>query len=238
MSFLDKITNKKSKNENIVFSNSNNEISANGSIEIIKNINQLRAEQELLTQNKEALKQEIVELEKLIVDKKKEILVVDEQLILESYGVNIPKFDFTSSVAYKDLLTTIRDAQLDMVKKEMAVEFDENWITKKKGMDLDAEDESLDREKSKFILRTFNQECDNLVDNIHCSDLNKTIKKILNSYEILNRLGKVFGIRINEHYLKLKLQELNLTYEYQRKITKKKKNKKSKASLNYWSILF
>jgi hypothetical protein len=238
MSFLDKITNKKSKNENIVFSNSNNEISANGSIEIIKNINQLRAEQELLTQNKEALKQEIVELEKLIADKKKEILVFDEQLILESYGVNIPKFDFTSSVAYKDLLTTIRDAQLDMVKKEMAVEFDENWITKKKGMDLDAEDESLDREKSKFILRTFNQECDNLVDNIHCSDLNKTIKKILNSYEILNRLGKVFGIRINEHYLKLKLQELNLTYEYQRKITKKKKNKKSKASLNYWSILF
>ena len=68
----------------------------------------------------------------------------------------------------------------------------------------DAEDESLDREKSKFILRTFNQECDNLVDNIHCSDLNKTIKKILNSYEILNRLGKVFGIRINEHYLKSK----------------------------------
>ncbi|MBK6607398.1 MAG: DUF4041 domain-containing protein [Leptospiraceae bacterium] len=58
----------------------------------------------------------------------------------------------------------------------MAVEFDENWITKKKGMDLDAEDESLDREKSKFILRTFNQECDNLVDNIHCSDLNKTVK--------------------------------------------------------------
>jgi|GEM_PF-2155847 hypothetical protein len=238
MSFLDKITNKKSKNDNIIFPNSNNEISANGSIEIIKNINQLRAEQELLTQNKEALKQEIVELEKLIADKKKEILVFDEQLILESYGVNIPKFDFTSSVAYKDLLTTIRDAQLDMVKKEMAVEFDENWITKKKGMDLDAEDESLDREKSKFILRTFNQECDNLVDNIHCSDLNKTIKKILNSYEILNRLGKVFGIRINEHYLKLKLQELNLTYEYQRKITKKKKNKKSKASLNYWSILF
>ena len=238
MSFLDKITNKKSKNENIVFSNSNNEISANGSIEIIKNINQLRAEQELLTQNKEALKQEIVELEKLIADKKKEILVFDEQLILESYGVNIPKFDFTSSVAYKDLLTTIRDAQLDMVKKETAIEFDENWITKKKGMDLDAEDESLDREKSKFILRTFNQECDNLVDNIHCSDLNKTIKKILNSYEMLNRLGKVFGIRINEHYLKLKLQELNLTYEYQRKITKKKKNKKSKASLNYWSILF
>lgn len=238
MSFLDKITNKKSKNDNIIFPNSNNEISANGSIEIIKNINQLRAEQELLTQNKEALKQEIVELEKLIADKKKEILVFDEQLVLESYGVNIPKFDFTSSVAYKDLLTTIRDAQLDMVKKEMAVEFDENWITKKKGMDLDAEDESLDREKSKFILRTFNQECDNLVDNIHCSDLNKTIKKILNSYEILNRLGKVFGIRINEHYLKLKLQELNLTYEYQRKITKKKKNKKSKASLNYWSILF
>ena len=238
MSFLDKITNKKSKNDNIIFPNSNNEISANGSIEIIKNINQLRAEQELLTQNKEALKQEIVELEKLIADKKKEILVFDEQLILESYGVNIPKFDFTSSVAYKDLLTTIRDAQLDMVKKETAVEFDENWITKKKGMDLDAEDESLDREKSKFILRTFNQECDNLVDNIHCSDLNKTIKKILNSYEILNRLGKVFGIRINEHYLKLKLQELNLTYEYQRKITKKKKNKKSKASLNYWSILF
>ncbi|MBK6608977.1 MAG: hypothetical protein IPG24_26715 [Leptospiraceae bacterium] len=118
MSFLDKITNKKSKNDNIIFPNSNNEISANGSIEIIKNINQLRAEQELLTQNKEALKQEIVELEKLIVDKKKEILVFDEQLILESYGVNIPKFDFTSSVAYKDLLTTIRDAQLDMVKKK------------------------------------------------------------------------------------------------------------------------
>lgn len=238
MSFLDKITNKKSKNENIVFSNSNNEISANGSIEIIKNINQLRAEQELLTQNKEALKQEIVELEKLIVDKKKEILVFDEQLILESYGVNIPKFDFTSSVAYKDLLTTIRDAQLDMVKKETAVEFDEHWMTNRKVMEPDAEDELLDRENIKFILRTFNQECDNFVDSIHCNDLNKTIKKILNSYEILNRLGKVFGIRINEHYLKLKLQELNLTYEYQRKITKKKKNKKSKASLNYWSILF
>ncbi|MBK6608978.1 MAG: DUF4041 domain-containing protein [Leptospiraceae bacterium] len=111
-------------------------------------------------------------------------------------------------------------------------------MTNRKVMEPDAEDELLDRENIKFILRTFNQECDNLVDNIHCSDLNKTIKKILNSYEILNRLGKVFGIRINEHYLKLKLQELNLTYEYQRKITKKKKNKKSKASLNYWSILF
>ncbi|MBK6607397.1 MAG: hypothetical protein IPG24_18430 [Leptospiraceae bacterium] len=43
MSFLDKITNRSPKNDNIIFPNSNNEISANGSIEIRKNINQVKS---------------------------------------------------------------------------------------------------------------------------------------------------------------------------------------------------
>lgn len=94
MSILDifKVTKIKKENEDLhaLF----NKINATEAIEVQNNINKLTNENNLLIKNIELKNNELNNLCNTITQKKNDLLVLDEELLLESFALYKPKFIF------------------------------------------------------------------------------------------------------------------------------------------------
>jgi hypothetical protein len=77
----------------------------------------------------------------------------------------------------------------------------------------------------KQCLRSFNNECDAIIDKVKFNNVEAVRKRIKKSYNDLNKINASMMISITPTYLSLKLQELNLSYEY----TVKKQEEKEEA---------
>lgn len=78
-----------------------------------------------------------------------------------------------------------------------------------------SEGRKLVNDMQKLVIRSFNNECDYCVDNVKFDNIQLGEKRIRQSFDACNRLGRVMTVRLSEHYLDLKLDELRLAHEYQ-----------------------
>lgn len=85
---------------------------------------------------------------------------------------------------------------------------------------------ALVNDNVKQILRSFNNECDVLIDNVKFNNVDNARKKIEKSFESLNKMNSRMQISIVPKYLQLKLEELNLAYEYALKKQEEKEQQK------------
>ncbi|HDF3191491.1 TPA: DUF4041 domain-containing protein [Staphylococcus aureus] len=74
----------------------------------------------------------------------------------------------------------------------------------------------------KQILRSFNTECDYLFSSLTSRNYDNYHKKIVRSYEALNKIYKVDNVEITRQYLQIKLEKLNLINERAIKIEQEK----------------
>ncbi|MCO4331405.1 DUF4041 domain-containing protein [Staphylococcus hyicus] len=78
----------------------------------------------------------------------------------------------------------------------------------------------------KQILRSFNTECDYLFNKVVAKNYETQHKKIVKSYEILNKIYRIDRVEINKEYLELKLKKLNLINQYQMRLQQEKEIQK------------
>lgn len=69
----------------------------------------------------------------------------------------------------------------------------------------------------KQIIRSFNIECENVIDRVKFNNYESMKKRITKAFEKLNELNASLLISISDSYLELKYKELNLAYEYEQK---------------------
>ena len=69
----------------------------------------------------------------------------------------------------------------------------------------------------KQILRCFNAECDNILQNISVKRIDSMRKKMTASFDSLNKIFSIDGVILNRCLLECKLEELNLVYTYELK---------------------
>ena len=139
-----------------------------------------------------------------------ELVFTEDEVSLQSYGLYEPKYPFMDSTAYKEKLDEIRKQQKQMMKNKTAT-------TTNPRMTLDGDlkkGQAMIRDTIKQILRTFNVECENVISKVKHSNYENSKKRIKKSYEQLNRLNNHLGINIKPQYLNLKLDELQLAYDY------------------------
>lgn len=163
---------------------------------------------------------EYKDIEKTFMKKQEEIstlktkfLVLEDDLLMESYGLYVPKYDFATSMGYKEKLKNIRTDQKQMIKNKSAVSYYDNWTvngSKAKGR-------KMTNDNIKQILRSFNNECEAAINKVKYNNIQSIEKRIIKSFEQLNKLNSSNRLSINEMYLDLKLSELYLAYEYERK---------------------
>lgn len=142
---------------------------------------------------------------------KKDMLVsVEDELIAEESGLFQPQYDFINSQMYKDKLKQIRQEQKIRIKNKTAAVCDIEWTvdgSKQKG-------NAMTNANIKQILTSFNLECEITINKVTYANREKSIEKIRKSYDKLNKLNEKNKVRITREYLNLKLQELELAFEY------------------------
>lgn len=143
--------------------------------------------------------------------KKKEIYDVDEVLLNESFGIYTPKFDCMNSDEYAEKIKNNREKQKKKIKDKTALDYYDGWTldgSKTKG-------QALNNDNMKMVLRAFNNECDVLINKVKFNNVDRIKDQIKKSAKAIDKLNIRNKITIFQSYIDLKIEELELVYEYQ-----------------------
>jgi hypothetical protein len=171
---------------------------------------------------RQSLDQQIADLNRQIEAKKVNLVIMDEEILLQSFGFYKPRYDLANSEMYKLRLDQIRNQQQAMVKTGTAASCPTSWTVnndKKEG-------ERMIKDYVKLIVRSFNNECDASIVKVKFNNIESTEKRIKKAFETLNALGRRMNIALSPEYLALKLKELYLVYEYEVKKQEEREEQK------------
>ncbi len=166
-----------------------------------------------LDSQQNGLNSEISNAQETLKTLKDEITVVQDTVEIQSFGLYEPKYDFGTSVEYKNKLDEIRVEQKAMIKDKTAIVCPTEWTVdgnRAKGR------QKTDRQ-IKLMARAFNGECDSIILKVRYNNIHSIEKRIVSAYKAINKLGEPHHCTIQMDYLNLKLDELRLVHEYAEK---------------------
>lgn len=175
-------------------------------INIEESKQKVTSEIESLNNNKQIVVEEVNRLQE-------EVILLKDELLMQSFGFSNPKYGFESSEVYQNKLNDIRQGQKQMVKEKKATNHSLDWTIgndKKKGREF-----ILDT--IKLTLRAFNNECDNIIGKVKYNNIEASEKRIRKVFDDLNKLTDMQNVTITNTYLNLKIEELYLKYEFEQK---------------------
>lgn len=157
----------------------------------------------IVNEEKERCKKELDE-------KRKDIIVVDEVLLLQDFGLYEPKYPFLQLETFKEKIKEIREQQKSAIKSAETAAKNTTWTVNNS--------KTLGRKMvsdiTRLLIRAFNQECDDLIEHVKFNNFTSTEQRMKKSFDSINKYGGVLGIELTKKYLNLKLEELSLSYEY------------------------
>jgi hypothetical protein len=139
-----------------------------------------------------------------------------------SFGLYKPQFSFETSEAYKAALNEIYEQKRACIRDESAAVSPTNWTVNNSVV----EGRRMIKKQVKIMLRAFNGECDAAIARVSWNNATRMIERIQKSFEAVNVLGVVVSTRLTETYLKLCLDELRLTHEYEMKKQEEKEKER------------
>lgn len=166
--------------------------------------------------------QQIAELDRQVAIRKTDVVVMDEEILLQSFGFYKTRYNLGSSEQYKSRIDSIRAKQASMVKAGNAAVCPTGW----KVNNSEKEGERMVKDYIKLIVRSFNNECDAAIVGVKFSNLESIEKRIRKAFDALNTLAKRMNITLMPDYLNLKLEELYLVHEYQLQKQKEKEEQR------------
>lgn len=166
---------------------------------------------------------DISSLDQIIADKKKQIICLDDEILVQEFGLYSPKFDFANALGYKEALSEIRATQKELIKNKKAVTGNTAWTVNNNA----AKGKKMVTDTQKLLLRAFNSECDELVNKVRYTNFDASLAKIRKSASAISKLGAIMDIAITPEYLTLKENEFHLAFEYQRRKQQEKEEAKA-----------
>lgn len=171
---------------------------------------------------KTMLAADVAELDRKVTAKRAELVLVDEEVLLQSFGLYKPRYALENSDAYRARLEVVRAKQAALVKAGRAATCPQSWTVN----NSKAEGERMIRDYSKLVVRSFNNECDAAIVDVKFSNVESIEKRIRKAFDALNKLTDRMSIQLSPDYLGLKLEELYLCHEYQVKKQEEKEEQK------------
>lgn len=176
-----------------------------------------------LEAKKERLEKEIDKRTSKIDALKKEAVFFEDAITFQEFGLYTPRYDFVTSEEYKEELDRIRDAQKKLIKNDKAIIGATTWTvngSKSKGNKMIAD-------MKKLFLRAFNSDCEDVISKVKYNNFDVSLKKIHQSANSIERLGKSMSLKITQKYIDWKEEELTLAFEYQQKKQEEKEAQKA-----------
>ena len=185
-------------------------------------INTLSTQRQKLYDDIYKLNGEVQALSNSIQERKSQVIQLDEQILLQEFGLYEPKYDFCTSDEYKIRLQQIRQQQKDMIKNGYAVTGNMNWTVNGSL----AQGKKMVKDMQKLLLRAFNSECDDVIEHVKYNSYDSAFKRISSSCTSISKLGQMMDIVVVQAYYDSKIQELNLALEYRIKKQQEKEEQK------------
>lgn len=176
-----------------------------------------------LEAKKERLEKEIDKRTSKIDALKKEAVFFEDAITFQEFGLYTPRYDFVTSEEYKEELDHIRDAQKKLIKNDKAIIGATTWTvngSKSKGNKMIAD-------MKKLFLRAFNSDCEDVISKVKYNNFDMSLKKIRQSANSIEKLGKSMSLQITQKYIDWKEEELTLAFEYQQKKQEEKEAQKA-----------
>lgn len=153
-----------------------------------------------------------------LAQKRSEIIVADEVILMESFSLYRPTYAFASVEEYKSNLDKNREDQKRMIKNGTAAFGAQEWVVNNSA----SQGKKLIADMIKLCLRSFNNECEAAIDGVRFNNYERCLQRITKSAETITKTAKMMNINISHGYLKLKQDELRLALEYQMQKQKEK----------------
>ncbi|MBC5996348.1 DUF4041 domain-containing protein [Romboutsia hominis] len=203
-------------------------------IEDLKNNNSIIRDIVNLEEKKNEFKGDIKKLEEELnnVSNKLELTTevlnyqeLEEDLYTFQVGMFDKKYEYELSEEYNEQLKLNRVKQKEVVKKGEALNTkDINDIFSYSVKD--SEKKRYINNIHKLIIRTFNNECDIIINKLSVANIENSRKRLESAKEQINKLVLILRISINMEYYKLKVDELQLQYEYLIKIQEEREEQR------------
>lgn len=143
----------------------------------------------------------------------KEVAIYDEQIESAELGFYKPHFSFDTPERYKEQIQAVRSQQKELISKGRGIYCLTEWTvegSRTKG-------KALAKKAIKITARAFNNECDAAIASVSWNNIQRMEQRIQKAFESINKLNETNQVVIDPGYLRLKLQELQLAYEYAEK---------------------
>lgn len=181
-----------------------------------------------LTNDTSALLRRITELEAALAQSgRSEVIEMSDQRVLQDVGIYRYHHPLEDAAAYKDRLAVINGRIDDVVKANQAI----------LAADLFTFDGSLAKGRrmvsdlSKLMLRAYNAEADNCVRSLRNGNISTAKRRLENAMKSIEKLGIIMEMRVNPDYHQLRLEELELTADYQMKVQEEKERAREEREL-------
>lgn len=158
--------------------------------------------------------QEIEKLKQQIKVLKNTVKKLDDEALYESFGLYDNKFNLENSDEYLKYLELVRKEQKKLIKENRAITPYISWLP---NGEMSSISSAHNKQNIKFAIRSFNNECDNIISKVKFNNIEMAEKKIRTSFYNINQLNRYNSIEITEEYLNVKLEELSLIHEYAEK---------------------
>jgi len=144
--------------------------------------------------------------------------IFETEAELVACGHYKPQFEFGTSEHYKEAITAVREKQRIMIKDERAATCSQAWLVN----GSESEGRKATKRTLKLMLRAFNGECDAIIANVSWSNIDRMSERMNKAFDAINKLGESYRCSISSEYLRLRRDELDMSYGYALKLQKEK----------------
>lgn len=155
------------------------------------------------------------------------LVELSDQAVLQDVGIYRYHHPLENAAAYKDRLAALEQEMDQVIKSGQAV----------LAADLFTWDGSLAKGRkmvadlSKLMLRAYNAEADNCVRSLRSGNVTTAKKRLDNAIASIEKLGAMMQMRVNPAYHTLRVQELELTADFQVKVQEEREKAREEREL-------
>lgn len=173
----------------------------------------LSADKQDNTKMTNLLKAEYKKKKKVFNKLAKLVAIYDEEIELAELGFYKPRYNFDTSEKYKEQIAKVKTKQKKLVTNKEAIFCNTEWTiegSRTKGR-------TQTNHNIRLTARAFNNECNDAISNVRWNNAERMLLRIEKAFGAINKLNESNKIYISDEYFQLKIDELNLAYEYKEK---------------------
>ncbi len=124
---------------------------------------------------------------------KGDVVELEEEKLLQDFGLYKPMYSFATSEEYKDKLCNVRSLQKEMIKNKTAATCTTEWLVNNSRV----QGKKMTNDNIKQIVLTFNIECENVISGVTFSNFESMKARIDKAFDKLNNLNASNAIQIS-----------------------------------------